>query len=1145
MARISLREYIHEIESLIDRGDTQKAIAHCKHILRYFPKHIDTYRLFGKALLEVQKYGDASDIFQRVLSSVPDDFISQIGMSIIREDENNLDAAIWHLERAFEIQPSNKAVQDELKRLYSNRDGVTPTKIRLTRGALVRMYARGELYPQAIAEIKAAILEDQSRVDLEVILARLYFLLDQKIESTETCSSLISKLPYCYEANRILAALLPGTKRAEDAKIFEQRVIDLDPYFAFVSENTPNPIDIPDNKVMMEYLDWEPGMEESDKEQPDWAKSIGINWETDSKSESAQIDSWLDSESKLLPEENATNLQDSIFTDEKIINNPPIENNDQTLQINKAATPVDSTIINEITNEEELPKWMMEAGWQPSKEVNEEAQKGFNIDEFDKPSENQDESEEIVQGTIPDWIQKLAPVEIIDKEDEEKGTIFSVKDDNFESIFSFEKNEAIIEEKLELEQISEDDSMKEITSQEIIEETEIIQEHDRKIDHAEEFISISFDDNEFPETVEAETEKFYVEDFENKPELLFPENVQPDLKNLESSPDSSIQRKEYIDETLFVIPSDEITIEENKTNIKISQDEPINDMSWLHDLIEEEDKPEIITTDELLSTENTEESTEQLENAIGFRNDTEKDFTWLNALQAGVDSAEIFENETEESVLQPTPKSVDDIFSASSEDEVEEMVEKDSTESDFKLQDSEVSNEIPEFIFDSNDLPDELKGEEFLSENREPLWEDSIPLETKKLDESITFINETSDIPDELIHPETSEIKIETEELPYHPSEEGQDITKISLEERTPDWVESLIKEIPDISETEPISKEEITQEETHESEEGTEIGAALAWMESLAAKHGADDLTLYSKPEEREEEPPDWIKAFQDGIEKDIDQEPVSESSLSENLLSDLDMTPSWLQELHLETTGNDELPDEMIEDLKEFFESSDAVEFSEENQVVSSEIRLNDEYTNEEAFDMTKSMEEKPIKDDNIVQEQFENQLYKSELIEKYSDDQEIEAPTEIIETIESIDFESIPSKDFEVIKSDEEYEISLDEKIAQEEKIYEQLDQDNISNKIIEEVTVEFPVFSDDLSDAKMALSKGNIEDAVSMFSEHIKLSKSLDEIIFELKNSLDHYYPIDVSLWQTLGDAYFKKNQLKDALAAYSKAEELLT
>jgi tetratricopeptide (TPR) repeat protein len=122
-------------------------------------------------------------------------------MSIIREDEGNLDAAIYSMERAYEIQPSNSAIQDELKRLYGRRDGVEPPKIRLTRGALVRMYVRGELYPQAIAEIRAALSENPDRVDLEIILARIYYLTNRKVEATEICSRLVGKLPYCYEAN--------------------------------------------------------------------------------------------------------------------------------------------------------------------------------------------------------------------------------------------------------------------------------------------------------------------------------------------------------------------------------------------------------------------------------------------------------------------------------------------------------------------------------------------------------------------------------------------------------------------------------------------------------------------------------------------------------------------------------------------------------------------------------------------------------------------------------------------------------------------------------------------------------------------------------------------------------------------------------
>jgi tetratricopeptide (TPR) repeat protein len=105
MAKVSLRAYNREIETMIDRGQLDEAIAHCHHILKTFPKHLETYRLLGKTYLESKRHGDAADIFLRILASVPDDFVAQVGMSIIRDEENKLDDAIWHMERAFETQP--------------------------------------------------------------------------------------------------------------------------------------------------------------------------------------------------------------------------------------------------------------------------------------------------------------------------------------------------------------------------------------------------------------------------------------------------------------------------------------------------------------------------------------------------------------------------------------------------------------------------------------------------------------------------------------------------------------------------------------------------------------------------------------------------------------------------------------------------------------------------------------------------------------------------------------------------------------------------------------------------------------------------------------------------------------------------------
>ena len=136
MAKIPLRAYIREVEKLINQQKLDEAIAHCKHILKQFPKHVDSYRLLGSAYLENKRFSEASDIFQRVLSVIPDDLIAHIAMSIIREDEGNFDSAIWHMERAFEIQPSASSIQSDLRRLFTARDGAEPSKIPLTKKSL-------------------------------------------------------------------------------------------------------------------------------------------------------------------------------------------------------------------------------------------------------------------------------------------------------------------------------------------------------------------------------------------------------------------------------------------------------------------------------------------------------------------------------------------------------------------------------------------------------------------------------------------------------------------------------------------------------------------------------------------------------------------------------------------------------------------------------------------------------------------------------------------------------------------------------------------------------------------------------------------------------------------------------------------------
>lgn len=275
MANISLREYNREIEGLIEAGKMDRAIAHCQHILKTYSMHIETYQLLGKAFLEAHKYADAADIFQRILNAVPDDFIAHVGMSIIRDDESKLNESIWHMERAYEVQPSNPAIQGELRRLYGKRDGVEPAKIRLSREALANMYAQGELYNQAIAEIRAILTDDPDRPDLQVMLARSYFRAGQKVEAAEMAVHLLKKYPYCVDALRILVEVLPGTSRAENVQVYRQRLKLLDPYSSDVTDSLFQTDQTPDAEVTLEHLEYK--VNTQSPAQSTWASSLGIN----------------------------------------------------------------------------------------------------------------------------------------------------------------------------------------------------------------------------------------------------------------------------------------------------------------------------------------------------------------------------------------------------------------------------------------------------------------------------------------------------------------------------------------------------------------------------------------------------------------------------------------------------------------------------------------------------------------------------------------------------------------------------------------------------------------------------------------------------------------------------------------------------
>lgn len=382
MVIIDLRSYIFQIKQLIDTGQTEEAISHCLHILQSYPKYLDIYRVLGEAQLERGDHPEAADIFQRVLSSIPDDFVAHIGMSVIREEDQKLDEAIWHMERAFELQPSNSAIQSEIKRLYNMREGLEPKKVRLTRGALARMYIKGSLYPQAIGELQAALTEDQNRFDLKVLLSDVYFLSGNDEDGIKTADEVLQTLPYCYGANLTLAKYYQNASDKIKSRQYIDRLVELDPYFAHLEGLYGSTSDIPDDKVEIEKFVSTPRIEtvsEEDESLPEMieieshaseevVKAAAITEietsrfkEDENELQGVEIEE-ADAVDELMPVKHSDWEHDqSLESDEKI--DPILEEDTKPVVV----TPVidEPTLIEEIEEAEseqegDIPDWLME-----------------------------------------------------------------------------------------------------------------------------------------------------------------------------------------------------------------------------------------------------------------------------------------------------------------------------------------------------------------------------------------------------------------------------------------------------------------------------------------------------------------------------------------------------------------------------------------------------------------------------------------------------------------------------------------------------------------------------------------------------------------------------------------------------------------
>ncbi len=229
MARVILHEYCGEARLLIEARAYDAAIAICRHILKRYPKHVETYRLLGEACLEKGDLNEAADVFKRLLSADPENFAAYAGLGVIYEERQQLAQAIWHMERAFELAPNNEEIRNALRRLYGQRDGAEPARIKLNKVALARLYSRGGQYRQAIEEFSRSLEAEPKRMDIRLSLAETLWRDARREQAAEVAREILKVSPDCLKAILLLGAIQIDKGHADEGQQILARARILDP----------------------------------------------------------------------------------------------------------------------------------------------------------------------------------------------------------------------------------------------------------------------------------------------------------------------------------------------------------------------------------------------------------------------------------------------------------------------------------------------------------------------------------------------------------------------------------------------------------------------------------------------------------------------------------------------------------------------------------------------------------------------------------------------------------------------------------------------------------------------------------------------------------------------------------------------------
>ena len=365
---------------------------------------------------------------------------------------------------------------------------------------------------------------------------------------------------------------------------------------------------------------------------------------------------------------------------------------------------------------------------------------------------------------------------------------------------------------------------------------------------------------------------------------------------------------------------------------------------------------------------------------------------------------------------------------------------------------------------------------------------------------------------------------------------------------------------------------------------------AAMAWLESLAAKQGAAEDELLTPPEERLEKPPEWVQEatvedeeLEEREAEDVKVEAAAAAALAgvgaligedeehnEQVAIPVSAPSEWVPEIAeeseiMEEPLDEEIPlqedaePEITEEVPEMFESEAKIvsPIGEEELVVEEQL-----VAPEEEDSVLEEALEQPPEDipewlsgltEEVAEVEVPTEWTPTMLAEEEVEPEVIETPSDVkidVNAASLAQLERIPGIGFIHAQRIINYraESGPFKELNELEKV-PGLSTDmveDLHNYLTVEVVAEAapPISTHpDLQAAWNSIAEGEIDAAVNQYAELINRDEHLDEVIRDLQEALARS-PQDAALYQSLGDAYLHSNMLQEALDAYNRAEDLI-